>query len=285
MLDRDAWALRSAGSRWGDDGRGDRSARASVNRWFRTGAALAFALGSLVLARPSPVAAEDPCPPDAPRRVAAVEGHTWTGTVRIAAPTGNSKLGVDDWHITFDVDTVYADRIDPDLPTLPMTAGEPLVLPSNTCGRPGDMALRVGRRYLVSTSSYGDGTAIGSIVAWELDGDRATLVTAMYKTAAIGPEFLAVGDLQGALALVVPDGASAEPGAETNEPDAASSSPGVPSASAAAAPSLTPPGPDRNGGVDASLVVPAVGIAILVVSGLLIWGIRKSVRRGREGEP
>lgn len=71
------------------------------------------------------------------------------------------------------------------------------------------MGFAPGKRYLKSTSSFGDGTAIGSIVAWQIDGDTLTLVPGMYKTNAIGQEFAAVTSWSDALALVAPGAAKA----------------------------------------------------------------------------
>ena len=171
-----------------------------------------FAL--VAVAAPS-ARAEDPCPPDAPRHVAAVQGHTWSGSVVSADEDGPAKLGVQPWVIVFDIDKVFADRHDAEVPTASIEPNQRFELPSNTCGRPGDMGLRPGHRYLISTSSFGDGTSIGSIIAWEIGTDGLTLVPGMFKTSAVGPQFAAVKTLDQALALLVPKAVVATPIADS----------------------------------------------------------------------
>lgn len=220
----------------------------------------------LILIRPGSIAlAEDPCPPDAPRHVAAVAGHTWSGTVTSAAPTGASKLGVADWLITFDVDRVYADRVDPNLPGLPIVVGHPFSLPSNTCGRAGDMGLKVGGRYLASTSSFADGTAIGSIVAWRIAADVVSLVP-MYKTTAIGPEFAAPHSLDEVVALVVPG--SVNPSESTTEIPAATPT-GEP------APSIEPSTVSPSTSM-APVAVASIAVVVAAIVGTVIsWRSRR----------
>ena len=198
-----------------------------------------------------------------------MQGHTWAGTVTSATPSGAPKLGVEPWVITFDVDHVYADRTEPDVPTPSIEVGQPLALPSNTCGRSGDMGLRPGHRYLVSTSSFGDGTSIGSIVAWEIDGEQLLLAPQMYKTTTIGPQFEAVKTLQEALALVVPQAVPASPDLSNPPP----STPG-----ATASPIGT--GASHQGELSSSWVT--LG-ALVVVTGLALSSVAALLarRRGR----
>jgi hypothetical protein len=208
--------------------------------------------------------AEDVCAPNAPQQSSEVQGLTWSGTVVAVQQTGVTDEGVEQWTITIDVDHVYAHLPGHDFPaTAVLAPGARLNLPSDNCGRDGDMHLRVGGRYLVSTAFIDQGTSIANLVAWELDGLAVRLVPGLFKTSFVAPEFVNVTSLQEALQLL---GIDAPP--DTAAPTL------VPS------PSLAPSGIPPGEGAMPPATWALIGLGILAVAlGSLAWS-RSTRRRG-----
>jgi hypothetical protein len=139
--------------------------------------------------KPAPVVAEDTCVAAAPLTASDITGHTWSGTVVGIRQVGTDDVGTGLWSIVFGVDRVYAHLPDHEFPPgATLSPGVQFDLPSDDCGRRGDMAMVVGGRYLVSTAFVGEGTFIGNLAAWEVHGENVLLVPGLYRTSNVGGE-------------------------------------------------------------------------------------------------
>jgi hypothetical protein len=197
-----------------------RSRFAEKSAW-RPGFAAAVLVGCLAVAPPAQ--AEDVCVPNGPHSAVEVMGITFSGTVLSIRQTAVDDVGVELWTITFRVDRVYARLPNHGLPpNATLSVGAALDMPSDNCGRDGDMGMRIGGRYLVSTGFMDGGTSIANTVTWELNGDAATLTRGLYKTTFFDQDFARVSSLTDALLLldVDPSFALASP-----SPDSLSASP------------------------------------------------------------
>lgn len=164
----------------------------------------ATALASLAIFSAAPAHGEDTCVADAPHEPAAIRGLTWTGTVVGIKKDRVDDVGIEHWTIDFAVDHVYAHDPDRDFPKgATLAAGEAFALPSDTCGRRGDMGLTVGGRYLVSAGFVTDqGSSLGNLAIWALDGERPTIVPGLYETSFVSPAITGVRTLGEALTLL-----------------------------------------------------------------------------------
>lgn len=171
----------------------------------------AVAVGGL-LSFPAIARAEDTCVAAAPGTAADVIGHTWSGTVVGTRPNGTDDVGAELWTITFMVDRVYAHLADHEFPpNLAFAPGFLFDLPSDNCGRRGDMGLEIGKRYLISTAFIGNGTFIGNLAAWELKDGRASIVPNLYETSFVAQDLVSVKTLADALTLLGLPAPSADP--------------------------------------------------------------------------
>ena len=161
-------------------------------------------LAGLAIVAMTPVRAEDTCVADAPHDANAIRGHTWSGTVAQIEKRGVDYGGVERWIVEFVVDRVYAHNPEREFPKdAILAAGARFALPSDNCGRRGDMGLIVGARYLVSAGFVaGEGTALGNVAIWTLDGERASIVPGLYQTSFASSDITGVRTLGEALDLI-----------------------------------------------------------------------------------
>lgn len=166
----------------------------------RAGTGLALAalmVGSM------PALAEDVCFHAAPLDVAAVRGYTWTGTVVSVRPAAADVHGAEQTFIEFDVEAVHAHAEGSEFPAdVKLEAGSRLGFLSHSCS--GPTGLREGSRYLATASFLSTYSTTNRFAAWRLDGARATLVEAMYRTGRPPASLSEATSLGEALALVAP---------------------------------------------------------------------------------
>jgi hypothetical protein len=240
---------------------------------MRVGSGVGF-LGALAivagawLVLPAHGIAEDTCAPSAPLQPQDVIGITWSGTVAQVRQTGLNDAGIQLWSIRMAVDTVYAHLPDRDFPTGAVLApGVVFELPSDSCGRKGDMGMRVGQRYLVSTAFVAsDGTSIGNLIVWEINGPEAHLVPGLYQTSFVSEQLISVKSVGEALTLVGISGQAAESPAPGESPNRTAEA--VPPSTAA----------DSRGAIGLAAVV---GLVVAAVA-LAAWQIRKRQARRTE---
>jgi hypothetical protein len=164
----------------------------------------AATLAWMVAAGASTAIAEDTCFDVAPGLPADIRGITWSGMVTAIRQISVDEVGDELWDITFAVDRVYAHDPDRDFPKgAVLAAGQWFLLPNSTCTRHGDLGMKVGGQYLVSTAFVGDrGTAMSSLAIWAVNGEQASLVPGLYGTAVAGAEIRSVRTVDEALSLL-----------------------------------------------------------------------------------
>jgi hypothetical protein len=173
-------------------------------------------LGGAVLAlgAPAPIAAENPCAPWAPEGPREVRGQAWSGVVlRIERERRPAREGFDTATITFRVERVYRDHPEARRGAVDLAPGRVIMITGESCTRHPAPGLHRGNRYLLSTSTLHQevtwpGNNIDTTAAWRLDGDRATLVTAMYyrhQRNELWPGFAEADTIAEVLAIVAPN--------------------------------------------------------------------------------
>ena len=243
-------------------------------RWGRrpTASTLLLAISATALGwayLPPRASAEETCVASAPLQPSDVVGHTWSGTVVEIRQTGLDDVGFEVWSIVMAIDHVYAHRQDRDFPAgQAFSPGILFELRSSNCGSRGDMGLRVGGRYLVSTAfvTQQHGTSLGNLIAWEIHGEDANVVPGLYQTTHVSADLVSVRTVREALALL---GIDASPPAPLASADASR----VPAASADQTP---------TGWADMSLMVwVAVSVLLVVLVGTSAL-VHRNWRQGRD---
>ncbi|HET7182660.1 MAG TPA: hypothetical protein VFI15_10545 [Candidatus Limnocylindrales bacterium] len=170
---------------------------------------LAMALAVACLAVPATTIAEDTCAAAGPFQTSDVVGLTWSGSV-----VQTRKIGLEDgyekWVIVMAVDRVYAHLPNHDIPRgTVLAAGSTFELPSDNCGRTGDMGMHVGKRYLVSAGFVAKGgTALTNLVVWEIDGTNVRFPQGLYNLPIDAHELSSARTLSEALGVL---GLAAQP--------------------------------------------------------------------------
>jgi hypothetical protein len=166
------------------------------------------AAASLVVAPPT--WAEDTCVAAAPFQPLDVVGLTWSGSVIQIRKIGFDDVGYERWIIVMAVDHVYAHLPGHDIPAgSVLAAGAQFELPSDNCGRKGDMGMRVGGRYLVSAAFVAaTGTSLTNLIVWQIDGAGARIPQGLYQVPLDSTELASVASVDQALSVL---GVQAQP--------------------------------------------------------------------------